>query len=863
MTSYLEHRLVNGYVHNWLVAGPRVLPVPVLKSFPGNGDDRQLERIYQHLPEETRQHTVDLSVEPQEMTDVEVGESRLTWRYLRCLDDHLVDLSGSYPLWNYLSAFAYTVIKLPSAQKAAFTITTNGPADVWVNGAHVHRQDGFSPDEPASSRTEVDLREGENQVSVRFEMLGVRACPFSLALRVTGLSEEAERDVQVLVPTGARYPRRHEIVEETFEKAYLEEVVNHRGAHFNLRWAEDKGYAMKYAYHVQDKEGWCYVEGNWETDHEKPYDAGHTYRINERPLYVVLRPILLEYFEHNLRYEKRLPIYVIDNAYASTPTGTFGERNREALEDAVKHTTLYAEIAKLTLGRWKDFKADLVLDSIQKINRREAGSAAALLGLLGMMYRSMNDPQFPEQLKRPLQDCVLNFKYWQDEGPAAQRGSDGLVFDGESDSLLSHTCEVLAGQLFPKHTFTNSGKKGLWQRKQGERLALDWLRQRGVQGYQDWDSNDTFEQNLLALSHLTSLSEDMSLRELSAVMMDKTFFSMAVNSYKGSFGSSHGRTSASMLKSAQLEATSGISRMMWGTGVYNSHILGTVSLAASNYEFPLLLAEIANDTANKVWTKERNIVDQTSGAEVNRVTYKTPDYMLSSAQDYRPGERGATEHIWQATLGSDAVVFVNHPANINSEEEHLPGFWLGNRSLPRVAQWKDVLVAAYHLPEDDWMGFTHAYFPTYQFSEYEIKAQPSTGHTWAFARKDNGYLALIASQGFKLSWRAPDGYRELRSYGQNNVWLCHMGRTEIDGDFEKFKKRILAMKLDFEGLLVRCKTLRGEYLSFGWEDPLLINHKEQPLRGYMHHESPYAKVNLPATQMDIQSGGTVMRLDFS
>jgi len=860
MTSYLEHRLVNGFIHNWLVAGPRIASVEGSLPWPADEGGPGLQALYHALPQALRQPVADLSLEPQEMTEVELDGARLSWRYARCLDDHLIDLSCELPRWNYLSAWAYTSLKLDAAQTAEFEITSDGPADVWLNGAHALRVESFQPGGRERVSCAVELREGLNPILVRFETLGVRACPFGLALRVRGLSEETAQTVQVLVPSGARYPRRHEMIEELFEKAYLEEVVNHRGAHFNLRWAEDKGFSMKYSFQIQDPEGLCYVEGNWETGEEKLHDVGHTYRLNERPYYVALRPILLEYFDHNLRYEKKLPIHVLDNAYASTPAGTLGERNREALEDAAKHANLYAEIAKLTLGRWQDFKPAAVLDAVQRVNRREADSPALLVGLLGLMQRWMNDARFAEPLKKALRECVLNFKYWHDEGPA---GSDGLTFERESENLQLHASLALAGQLFPRHTFSASGKKGATQRKKGEQLALDWLRKRGALGCQEWDSNDTFAQNLAALAHLTSLAEDTTLRELAAVMMDKTFFSMAVNSFKGAFGSSHGRTSASMLKSAQLEATSGIARMMWGTGVYNGHNHGTVALAASNYEFPLLLGDIANDPASKIWVRERSLIDEASAAEVNRVTYKTPDYMLSSAQDYRPGQRGGTEHIWQATLGPDAVVFTNHPSSLNGEAEHLPGFWLGNRSLPRVAQWKDVLVAAYHLPENDWLGFTHAYFPIYQFSEYEIMTQKSSEQTWAFARKDNGYLALTAARGFTLSWRAPDGYRELRSIGQNNLWLCHMGRAETDGDFARFKKRILAMKLDFEGLNVRCKTLRGEYLSFGWETPLLINNKEQPLRGFPHHDSPYAKAALPATQFEIQSNDTAMRLDFS
>lgn len=859
MTAYLEYHLVNGFVHNWLVAGPHVLPVMNVESQPGD-ENTQRSQIYHKLPEEYREQSLDLSVSPLEMVEFEAGGVKLAWRYLRCMGDHLVDLTAAYPLWKHLCAWAHTMLRLPSVQKATLTFTTQGPITAWLNGRQIVHHEDFHLREKVGYSVEADLQEGENQVLVRFEMVGVRESPFTLALKVVGLPEKMEKDVVVMIATQAKYPRRHELLEETFERAYLEEPVNYRGAHINLHWAEAEGPKMRYAFQMLDKEGWNYVEGFWETDPEKPFDVGHGFRLKEKSFFVNLQPVILEFFDHNLRYEKKFPIYVIDNAYANVPTGTFAERNREALEDATKHSTnLYGEIAKMALGRWTDFNADLVLDHIQKVNRREAGSEVTLLGLLGILYRYARDTNFSEKLKRPLENCIINFRYWEDESSTA--GGDGLVFRTESGSLLFHTCQVLAGQLYPQRTFTCSGNKGKALRQKGEALALEWLRLRGAQGFQDWDSNETFEKDLLALSHLTSLAEDDTLHELAAVMMDKIFFSMAVNSFKGSFGSTHGITSASMLKSSQLEATSGISRMMWGTGVYNSHILGTVALATSNYDFPLLIGEIANDTSSIVWNKERHVVDHLSGCEVNKVTYKTPHYMLCSAQDYRPGERGEAEHIWQATLGSDAVVFVNHPACIGDTEEHRPGFWLGNQVLPRVAQWKDVLVAVHRLPEDDWMGYTHAYFPVYMFSEYEIISDQ--GKTWAFARKDNGYLALTASQGFELVKRAPDGYRELRSYGRENVWLCHMGRRETDGSFEHFIKRILAMKLGWQDLGLHCKTLRNEYLSFGWEGPLLVNGKEKPLRGFKHHESSYSVVDLPGSQMDIQSNGTVMRLDFS
>jgi hypothetical protein len=231
--------------------------------------------------------------------------------------------------------------------------------------------------------------------------------------------------------------------------------------------------------------------------------------------------------------------------------------------------------------------------------------------------------------------------------------------------------------------------------------------------------------------------------------------------------------------------------------------------------------------------------------------------MLSSAQDYYPGKPGSREHIWQATFGPQSLVFVTQPGNSGESEAHAPNFWLGNGSLPRVAQWKDALVALYALPEDALLGFTHAYFPTAEFDEYAVR-----GNT-AFARKDNGYLALTASQGLELVEQGRTAFRELRSYGRNAVWVCQMGRAGTDGDFAAFQEKVLAQEMSLDGLHAEFQTLRGERLSFGWEGPLLVNGEEQPLKGFKHFENPYTIAELPCGQMEIRTEEYLLRLNFS
>ena len=50
-------------------------------------------------------------------------------------------------------------------------------------------------------------------------------------------------------------------------------------------------------------------------------------------------------------------------------------------------------------------------------------------------------------------------------------------------------------------------------------------------------------------------------------------------------------------------------------------------------------------------------------SDVDTVTWRSADAMLSSAQDYRPGCFGQQYHAWQATLDEDAVVFTTLPGN--------------------------------------------------------------------------------------------------------------------------------------------------------------------------------------------------------
>lgn len=853
--AHLERQLQDGFVHDWLVAGPQAIPVD-LSRYRGPDFKRQIVRARYSTEMEIDHPPAEQA--SFELTDGQGGTEKLTWQAIRCRVDHFVDLTGFYHTCHYLRAWAYTQVVTPASRQATLVLTTNGPADVWINGKHVHRQEHFHHQLPHSVRFSARLVEGCNEILVRFEEVAVRECPYAMALQISDIPTD---DLTVLLPTTLEPVARRQKLEAIMDAAYLDQDVYHREQKLVVRWPKDLKLADQITVRLQTPSGRIYAEGQPHVRAGFELNLGPVYQVPEGDYQILLMPHPEEYYVHGMRIQRRIPLRIANGVYSQTLYGTPESRRREALEDAARRNlNVFSEIAKMALGRWQQVKTNVILETVERINQRADCSDFYLVGLLGMMIRYMDDPNFPEDLVWPLADCVLNFKYWMDEP-----GDDAMCYWSENHQILFHTCEILAGQLYPDREFSNVNKPGSWHREKGERLALSWLHKRATGGFREWDSNTYFEEDVLALTHLADLAENDEVAELAAVVLDKLFFTMAVNSFRGVFGSTHGRTYAPFIKGGRLEPTSGLGRILWGLGTFNNHILGTVSLAcAQGYELPPLIAAIALDRPEEMWNRERHAgtleeaVDCATGSwEINKVTYKTPDYMLASAQDYQPGQYGYQQHIWQATLSPDAVVFVTHPPCLSEEGSHRPNAWHGNVVLPRVAQWKDVLIAVHKLPADDWLGFTHAYFPFAAFDDVRMEGG------WAFARKDNGYLALTAAQGLQRVENEDSANHELRSYGLTNIWLCQMGRAAQDGSFDEFVAKVLATQPSFDGLNVWYRSLRGETLRFGWEGPLLVDGREQAITGFKHYENPYCVADLPCELMEIRFADQAMRLNFA
>ncbi len=869
-----QSALQAGFVHDWLVAGPLATPIAEVDGYTGPDDKSRIVADVRAAaaasgssPEGAIPASPEVFAGALERHSFVPDREETRWRVVRCLDDHFVDVSTFQHTPHFLQAWAYCVLDVPGACEVTFALTTNGPADIWVNEEQYHRVEHFHHQLPETVSFPAKLKEGRNEVKVCFEAVALRECPYVMALQLTDLKVEGLNsldDFRVLLPTSVRPANRRQTLESIFDQAYLDRDVYSRHAKVTVRWPDGQPVTDDFALRLMRKGGRIYSEHHTKGEQREEVVLGTAFQFPQDDYEVFLFPNPEHYYVNDLRVERRLDIHIVGNSeYSTERYGTYPQRRREALLNAARRGaegSIFAEIAAMELGMWDNLNEQVILDCIASINERADCSDFDLVGLLGMAGRYIEEEGFPQSLVEPLQNCFQGFRYWMD-----QPGADAMCFWSENHQILFHTCEILAGQLLPDDLFANAGLTGSEHRAKGEERALSWLRKRAAGGFREWDSNTYFEEDVLALSHLVDLAENDDVRELAAVVLDKMFFGLAVNSFKGVFGSSHGRTYAPYIKDAFREPTSGITRLLWGKGIFNRSIRGTVSLAcAVNYQLPPVIEAIAIDPADEIWSRERHAgkleawCDREEGAwEVNKVTYKTPDYMLCSAQNFRPGESGYQQHIWQATLSPEAVVFVTHPPCLSEDGSHRPNFWHGNVVLPRAAQWKDLLVAVHRLPEDDWLGFTHAYFPIYAFDEQEFR------DGWACARVGEGYLAITASAGLTLTESGKSAYRELRSHGRNSSWVVQMGRAEIDGSFAEFVEKVTALDITFGEDSVHLTSLRGESIDFGWQGPLLVNEKEEPTSGFLHFDNPYSSTELGSEKMSIQFMDLLMQLDFS
>jgi hypothetical protein len=639
-----------------------------------------------------------------------------------------------------------------------------------------------------------------------------------------------------------------------------------------------------------------------------------------------------------------------DTPFSKTPIAPdYAARRRMFLEWVAQRGTpperngVLIDLVKFEAGTCKAITPAALDDALAFVNARRDPSDFTLADLV-RLYFLHKDTEFlnPTQVGA-VRDALLNYKYALDEP-----GKSETMMWTENHQILSHGSDYLAGQLFSNEKFTNDGRTGAEHRDKARELVLRWIDYRARTGPAEWDSIPYYNMDMAALLNLVEFAQDPEVQTRATMMVDLLIFDLAVNSYYGQLGTSHGRAYTNNVLSAAGDSLMTFQALVFGCGrLQSADMASSMLVTGKRYVVPPVLEAIGLDMPQELLNLERHSIPLTADAaaqyglsltnlrdvetwwamgaftdpavinltydaiekydlwnykefqplkttgrflrrldllpatsralcpdsngallsEVNKITYRTPDAMLSTAQDYRPGEEGAQQHIWQATLGPYAVVFVTNPGS--HERSQGPGYWSANGRMPRNAQYRNVLISIYNIErhvvpgrlESRPYGYTHAYFPKWAFDEI-VEAPSPSGGGWTFGRVADGYIALYSHLPRQWVTSGSEAELEIGAPGFENVWICQVGRKANDGAFSAFIDSIRSAAVTVEKLQVRYNSPGNGDLQFGWSTPLLLNGTAIPLHGYPRWQNPYTHTEFGAEQFRIACKDKRLELDF-
>ena len=834
-----EYAYHGGYMDHWLATGVQQTTVDETPSA-----QEDLAAFRRRMLASLRQPELPFERPPIEME----AFGATFWEGRICREDHLLDQVCTLSTWQHLARWAYIRVRAGQSAEISARLLAAGPARLWLNGKQVC-SGGDLGELGGTQRFAHDLalhfKRGWNTFYLLLEDVSIGPSLLSASLRLEGPGLE---DARVEYECQYRYPEQRRGMEALFSITALSQTVYTRDDQIVLHTPARLTGGANVVMRLKTAEGGIYAESFGKVEPGASLQSIFSMQLPAGQLTAQILPQPGLYYDEKLRAERVIPFMNVPYNYYHTPEGTYEDRLVALAQEMARKPGVFGETAKMMLGWWDSITPADIRTACARTPRREAGCLLELLGLAGMAHRLSKSKNFPAELLPDLEAALTGFDY----NPA---GLAQAQLPGETGQIALLAAQTLAGQKYPKATFGALGLTGTQARKQAETRLRELLRQNGQMGWREGFSQ--LDLRLVALSHLADLAKDEPIAELAAILLDQTIFSLGPFSYQGALGAPQLQTSAAELKTGRLHPSAGISRLLFGSGAFTPCLNGIFSLAvAKDYQMPALLVQTASDGFEAIWTRERS-ARPAEGWEACQVAFKTPDFLLSSLQDYRPGQPGGQVHPWQATMGTEAVVFTSHPASLNPFEGYPAGAWCGNASLPRVAQWKDSLICLYNLPKDDLLNFTHAYVPFFAYDDTLYV------DGWILLRKGDGYLALRASNGLHLAELGNDANYEVRADGPQTAWLVQMGRKALDGEFSDFCGKVLATPLKCDGLHVEWTTIRDEKLEFDWTGSLLCNGVEVPLTGGKRLESPFTNAEFPAETVDIGFGDQLMRLDFS
>lgn len=692
--------------------------------------------------------------------------------------------SGFYFCPTYLRTYCWGILTAEKEEFAEFVLETCGGVTIWNNDEFVTDYIPFTRNMVKHTAIKIPLKKGENKLILCLDDLAERDTDYYFRLKYKGI-----QNLSILLPLPEsvdldKVYRYEKILDNIcFEKeTYISEPVN---------------LAVPGQLLENDLLKMTIANGEWveKMQHEGEEDPALCYNLKRDMRKVTLleaKDMLpgFYFFDFELKegpvsVKRKLGNQIVWKELLVNGSEDSRERKKQLLDTIIHYSVdnSYKAAACFQTGYCLEDAEKMILNEIVGVNQRQDCSDFHFTTILFTYFR--HGDKMSDRLKSVIKDAALNYRYWIDEP-----GDDVMWFFSENHALLFHTCQYLAGLLFPEDLFTNSGKTGKEVSARGRELLEEWFEEFFREFITEWNSNAYIPVDVHGLATIYNITkEGDGLHEKAKKALDMVSYSLAVNAHKGAVMTSFGRTYEKEMKGNYNAGTTALLYLFYNAGYLARNGMGCVAVASGDYEAP-------QEYRQYITLEEGQslIFENTQGFEqhANLYTFKNNQVQLSTAIGFKPFQNGYQEHILQASIDETAQVFINHPGETHPYGSGRPNFWAGNSVLPLALQYENLAILVFHVPEENRIDYTHAYIPLSEFSQYK-------GQTDSVAlEKDGGYIGVKAMNEICLTKTGPVSHREFISRGRKNVWVVKVETEAQAGDFEDFFESVADISIDWK-----------------------------------------------------------------
>ncbi len=487
--------------------------------------------------------------------------------------------------------------------------------------------------------------------------------------------------------------------------------------------------------------------------------------------------------------------------------------------------------------------------------------------------------------------------------------------DTENHFVLYYTAMYLMCQLYPDEAGSEwfNGKSSAENFAEAEEFLLHWMDVTTSIGSGEFNSTTYIAEYAAPMLYLVSWADDSDMRQRARMMLDWLFADLAVNILDGMLRGPNSRTDDAAV--VERWNTSNSSQFAWlnfnacpprqNFGAFGY----SYAYVAANYEVPEIIYRIAMDRAGPV----RQHDAKRSGvrfrgpdagiAPVYKTNYITDDYAVGSYQGGLGGR--IQEHVWDVTWtvpdprGVHNAMFSNHPFSSaralqaffavypdtfvellsrgGKPSYDAPDKLLSSSPYERVFQHKDTIIALYDIPVGTRFPQVNGFFS----KDLINLTEDSSG--WIFAQGGDTYLAYRPLAGYH--WISHRGYRRIpsttpgaayerfdtgsqvlvSSHLRNGTIVQAASASEFE-DFASFKNVMRALPLDYSldpKPTVRFRTLRGEQITFAYDEAPEVNGRIIDYDDWKLFEGPYLNAERNARRLVLTHGHLRRVVDFN